>query len=65
MIADISNGAEITKLLSRIERLETLVDELEHATSLERARIRDHMRRELVAVRLALKRLNPHNPTEK
>ena len=50
------------KVLSRIERLEQLLTELEHvSTPLERAKIRERMRQELAAARVAIRTLGTHD----
>ena len=54
----------MAQLLSRIERLKTLLSELEesHTTPLERAKIRDRMRQEIEAARITIRRLSAHDP---
>jgi hypothetical protein len=59
------NEAERAQILSRIERLQKLLADLEHvsATALERAKIRDRMRQELEAARIAVRSLSTQDPT--
>jgi uncharacterized membrane protein YccC len=55
---------EKAKILSRIERLQALMTELEQvaATALDRATIRDRMKRELEAAKQAIRQLGAHDP---
>jgi hypothetical protein len=57
------DDAEKAQILSRIERLEQLLTDLEQATTLERATIRDRMRQELAATRAAVRTLGTREPT--
>ena len=59
------DDAEKAQILSRIERLQKLLADLEHvsATALERANIRDRMRQELEAFRVAVRTLDTRDPT--
>ena len=58
------DDAEAAQLLSRIERLATLLGELEYATinSVERATIRERMRHELDAARESIRRFKTADP---
>jgi DNA invertase Pin-like site-specific DNA recombinase len=57
------DDAEKAQILSRVERLQALMAELEQAaTALDRATIRDRMKRELEAAKQAVKQLGTHNP---
>ena len=59
------DDAEKAQILSRIERLQKLLADLEEvsATALERAKIRDRMRQELAAARIAVHTHASHDPT--
>jgi hypothetical protein len=59
------DDAERAQILSRIERLQKLLTDLEHVstTALERAKIRDRMRQELEAARATVRTLGTHDPT--
>jgi hypothetical protein len=59
------DDAEKAQILSRIERLQKLLVDLEHvsATALERAKIRDRMRQELEAARIAVRTPGRQDPT--
>jgi hypothetical protein len=56
--------AERAQVISRLERLHNLINELEHmvATSADRQRIRDRMRNELDAMKEAIRVLGTHDP---
>jgi len=57
--------AEKAQILSRIERLQKLLTDLEQSatTALERAKIRERMRQELAAARSAVRMLGKDDPT--
>jgi hypothetical protein len=56
------DDAEKAQILSRIERLQALMAELEQAaTALDRATIRDQIKRELEAAKQAVKQLGTHD----
>jgi hypothetical protein len=59
------DDAERAQILSRIERLQSLLADLEHVstTALERAKIRDRMRQELEAARATVRTLGTRDPT--
>ena len=59
------DDTEKAQILSRIERLEQLLTDLEQtsATALDRAKIRDRMRQELAAARATVRTLGTHDPT--
>jgi hypothetical protein len=56
---------EKAQILSRIERLQKLLNDFERAsaTALERAKIRERMRQELEAARVAIRNLGTNHPT--
>jgi DNA invertase Pin-like site-specific DNA recombinase len=58
------DDAERAQVLSRVERLQLLLDQLEHASgaAAERVRIRERMRRELDAAKEAIRTLGTHDP---
>jgi hypothetical protein len=55
--------AEKAQILSRIERLQRLLVDLEHpnTSALERAKVRDRMKQELEAARQAVQRFSTHD----
>jgi DNA invertase Pin-like site-specific DNA recombinase len=59
------DDSEKAQILSRVERVHAMIAELERSANapLERAMIRDRMRRELEAVKQAIKRLSTNDPT--
>jgi len=59
------DDAERAQVLSRLERLHNLINELERmvATSADRQRTRDRMRRELNAMKDAFRIIGTHDPT--
>jgi len=54
------DDAEKAQILSRIERLQQLIGDLERSATnpVERAKIRDRMRQELEAARIAVQRFS-------
>jgi hypothetical protein len=52
-------------ILARLERLHTLLDQLDKATKdlREHRKVRTHIRRELEAAKKAVKTLTTHDPT--
>ena len=58
------DDAEKAQILSRIERLHKLITDLEQAATdpITRAKIRDRMRQELEAARIAVQRFGTQDP---
>jgi hypothetical protein len=58
------DDAEKAQILSRIERLQMLIADLEHpsTSALDRAKIRDRMKQELEAARQAVQRFSTIAP---
>ena len=59
------DDSEKALILSRVERVDAMLADLERSAyaPLERAIIRDRMRRELEALKQAIKRLSTNDPT--
>jgi hypothetical protein len=57
------DDAEKAQILSRIERLQRLITDLEQTSvsTLDRAKIRERMKQELEAARLAVQRFSTHD----
>ena len=57
------DDAEKAQILSRIERLQRLITDLEQTSvsALDRAKIRERMKQELEAARLAVQRFSSHD----
>jgi hypothetical protein len=57
------DDAEKAQILSRIERLQRLMTDLEQTSvsTLDRAKIRERMKQELEAARLAVQRFSTHD----